>query len=52
MNDILILQTQIRAALGEQPLDLLVRNVRLVDVTDKGLVEVRAQRVIPVIIVE
>jgi len=33
------LQTQIRAALGERPLDLLVRNVRLVDVYRERIVE-------------
>lgn len=38
-NPILDLQTQIRAALGEQPLDLLIRNVRLVDVYRETIVE-------------
>ena len=54
MNPILDLQNQIRAALGERPLDLLVRNVRLVDVyreiiveTDLGIVGDRIVAVLP-----
>ena len=54
MNPILDLQNQIRAALGEQPLDLLVRNVRLVDVycetvveTDLGILGDRIVAVLP-----
>ncbi len=39
MSDVADLQNQIRAALGERPLDLLVRNVRLVDVYREALVE-------------
>jgi adenine deaminase len=39
VNPVLQLQTQIRAALGERPLDLLVRNVRLVDVYREIIVE-------------
>jgi len=38
-NPVLQLQTQIRAALGERPLDLLIRNVRLVDVYREIIVE-------------
>ena len=32
MSAVADLQNQIRAALGERPLDLLIRNVQLVDV--------------------
>ncbi|MBI3764015.1 MAG: adenine deaminase, partial [Chloroflexi bacterium] len=39
MDKILPLKNQIRAALGERPLDLLVRNVRLVDVYRETIVE-------------
>src|SRR5215472_7496569 len=39
MTELAVLQNQIRAALGEQPLDLLVRNVRLVDVYRETIVE-------------
>ncbi len=39
MTELAELQKQIRAALGEQPLDLLVRHVRLVDVYRETIVE-------------
>nr|MBI2905681.1 adenine deaminase [Chloroflexota bacterium] len=39
MNALTDLQYQIRAALGQRPLDLLVRNVRLVDVYAEKIVE-------------
>jgi adenine deaminase len=39
MSEVTDLQNQIRAALGERPLDLLVRNVRLVDVYRERVVE-------------
>src|SRR5258707_4840450 len=39
MSDLTELQNQIQAALGERPLDLLVRNVRLVDVYREAIVE-------------
>jgi adenine deaminase len=39
MTDVTALQDQIRAALGERPLDLLVRNVQLVDVYRERIVE-------------
>lgn len=39
MNDVLVLQNQIYAALGRRPLDLLIRNVRMVDVYGEAIVE-------------
>src|SRR5712692_6920034 len=39
MNDFTHLQHQIQAALGERPLDLLIQNVRLVDVYRETIVE-------------
>ena len=39
MSSLTDLQHQIQAALGERPLDLLVRNVRLVDVYREAIVE-------------
>src|SRR5438270_6692060 len=39
MSDLADLQYQIRAALGQRPLDLLVRHVRLVDVYRERIVE-------------
>ncbi len=39
MSQLTELQSQIRAALGQRPLDLLVRNVRLVDVYGEKIVE-------------
>ena len=39
MSELAALQHQIRAALGQAPLDLLVRNVRLVDVYRETIVE-------------
>ncbi len=39
MNEVLALQHQIQAALGERPLDLLVKNARLVDVYRETIVE-------------
>src|SRR6185503_12459935 len=39
MSDVVLLQHQIRAALGQHPLDLLIRNVRLVDVYREIIVE-------------
>lgn len=54
MSDLTDLQNQIRAALGDRPLDLLVRNVRLVDVyretivaTDIGIAGDRIVSVLP-----
>jgi adenine deaminase len=54
MSELTNLQNQIRAALGERPLDLLVRNVRLVDVyreiiveTDLGIAGDRIVSVLP-----
>ncbi len=39
MTAVLDLQNQIRSALGERPLDLLIRNARLVDVYREMIVE-------------
>ncbi|MEP7199068.1 MAG: amidohydrolase family protein, partial [Chloroflexota bacterium] len=39
MSDVSQLQHQIQAALGERPLDLLIQNVRLVDVYREAIVE-------------
>src|SRR5262249_8000456 len=39
MTELTALQNQIRAALGQQPLDLLGRNVRLVDVYPEPIVD-------------
>ncbi|MGH2521234.1 MAG: amidohydrolase family protein, partial [Anaerolineales bacterium] len=39
MSEVTALQHQIQAALGQRPLDLLVRNVRLVDVYRETIVE-------------
>src|SRR5262249_14414261 len=54
MSDVSKLQHKIRAALGQPPLDLLVRNVRLVDVyretiveTDLGIASERIVSVLP-----
>jgi len=53
MNTVRDLQSQIRAALGEEPLDLLIRNVRLVDVYRELIVEtdlgIKGDRIVSVL---
>ena len=53
MSELTDLQHQIQAALGEQPLDLLIRNVRLVDVYREQVVEtdlgIRGDRIVSVL---
>lgn len=53
MNQVQELQSQIRAALGEEPLDLLIRNVRLVDVYRETIVEtdlgIKGDRIVSVL---
>jgi adenine deaminase len=53
MTDLTDLQDQIAAALGEQPLDLLIRNVRLVDVYRERIVDtdlgIRGDRIVSVL---
>jgi adenine deaminase len=53
MNTVRELQSQIRAALGEEPLDLLICNVRLVDVYRELIVEtdlgIKGDRIVSVL---